>query len=95
MATINAYIEKKEVNVFAFSIFLLLFWVLGQSLDLQANKVLGTIFAFFWIPMIIMLFILPVINLTMVMKKGIRIKSYWIYGLFFNLLTIILLCTLP
>ena len=95
MADIYAIVEKKEKTVFAISTVLLLFWVLGRTLDLQMYKIVGSIFAFLWIPMVIMLFILPVINLTMLIKHGINVKAYWIYGILVNGLTLLLLCKLP
>lgn len=95
MAELLAKVEKKEKAVFILSTVLMVLWFLGQTIDLHSHKVVGTIFAFLWFPMIGMLFLLPVINLSMLIKRSVNFKAFWIYGLLVNLLTLALLYTLP
>ena len=92
MAKIYSLVEKKEKTVFGLSTVLLLLWVLGRTIDLHEHKIVGAIFEMLWVPMILMLFILPVINLTMLIKHSVDLKAYWIYGLLVNGLTLLLLC---
>lgn len=95
MAELLEKVEEKEKTIFVLSAVLMVLWVLGQTIDLNSHKIAGTIFAFLWFPMIGLLFVLPVINLTMLIKRSVNFKAYWIYGLLVNMLTLLLLCKLP
>lgn len=95
MAEMYALVEKKQKTIFALSIAVMLFWVLAHTVDLYQYKVLGAVFEMMWFPMIIMLFLLPVINLTMLLKKSLNLKAFWIYALLLNAITVFLLFKLP
>jgi len=60
---------KTSKVVFVFSILTSIFWCLGQLVDVYKFQIVGVIFEILWLPMIALLFILPILSVIFFCKR--------------------------
>lgn len=81
--------EKVITNkklLFALSISILLYWLLCNTIDVYRYAILGVFYEIIWFPMLVMLFVLPIINTySMVKTKNILIHYF---SLLLNIITL-------
>ena len=77
-------ITNKKLQL-AVSIFILLYWLLCKTIDVYKYAILGVLSEILWLPMVVLLFLLPIINLYAIFKN----KNGLIYylNLALNLIT--------
>lgn len=83
--------EKVITNkklLFALSIAILLYWLLVKTIDVYQITVLGVFYEILWFPMLVMLFILPIIN-TYLMVKSKNIPIHY-FSLLLNIITLLI-----
>jgi hypothetical protein len=83
--------EKLITNkklLFALSISLLLYWLIGKITDVYKITILSVVYEILWLPMLVLLFLLPIINTYAIFKT----KNYLIHyiNLALNLTTILI-----
>jgi hypothetical protein len=81
--------EKVITNkklLFALSISILLYWLLCNTIDVYQITILGVFYEILWFPMLVMLFVLPIIN-TYSMVKTKNIQIYY-FSLLLNIITL-------
>jgi len=77
--------------VFASSILVLCYWIIGTSFNVYSIAIVGAIFELTAIPMLCLLVILPILSILLIVRKGITIKSLSIYSLMILLINVLLL----
>ena len=83
MATpINSLSNKKaSIVVFVLSLIVTLFWLLGNLFDVYQFAVTGALFEILWLPVLALMFILPIIALILFIKDKYSFKSLNLYSL--------------
>lgn len=78
----NSFSNKKaSVIVFALSLLVSLFWLLGNLFDVYQFAVTGALFEILWLPVLALTFILPVVSLFLFIKDKFNFKSLNFYSL--------------
>jgi len=80
-------IANKKLH-FALSISMLLFWLLSKTIDVYQITFLGVLYEIIWLPMLVMLFVLPIINTYSLFKIKNSLMSY--FSLALNIITIVI-----
>jgi hypothetical protein len=75
--------------VFILSIIASGFWWFGQVVNVYNIALVGAIFELLWLPMLAMLFTLPIISLIWLVKEKFNIKSLYIYSMLIIFTTIL------
>jgi hypothetical protein len=78
--------NKKLLLVLSSS--MLLYWLLGKITDVYQITVLGVLYEILWFPMLVLLFILPIINTYAIFKNKNSLIHY--FNLALNLTTILI-----
>jgi len=85
------YMEKLITNknlLFALSISTLLYWLLSKTIDVYKITILGVLYEIIWLPMLMMLFILPIINTYSMLKTKNRQIHY--FSLLLNIIALLI-----
>ena len=77
-------ITNKKLQL-AVSIFILLYWLLCKTIDVYKYSILGVLSEILWLPMVVLLFLLPIINLYAIFKNKNSLIHY--LNLALNLIT--------
>ena len=77
-------ITNKKLQL-AVSIFILLYWLLCKTIDVYKYAILGVLSEILWLPMVVLLFLLPIINLYAIFKNKNSLIHY--LNLALNLIT--------
>ena len=77
-----------EKLLLALSSSMLLYWLLGKLTDIYQITVLGVIYEILWLPMLALLFLLPIINTYAIFKNKNSLISY--FSLALNIITILI-----
>ena len=67
---------------------MLLFWLLSKTIDVYQITFLGVLYEIIWLPMLVMLFVLPIINTYSLFKIKNSLMSY--FNLALNIITIVI-----
>jgi hypothetical protein len=73
--------KKQSRIVFLLSVFVAVYWWLGKTLDVYQTKLGGAIFEILWLPMIILLFALPIVCIGFFVKDKFNLWSLYLYSL--------------
>lgn len=73
--------HKLNFLVFALSILVFLFWFIGTNFNVYSNAFVGGLFELLSIPMLILLFAIPVISIANIIKNGFSLKSFELYSI--------------
>ena len=76
---------------FILSLIVLVFWSVGQIIDVYRYPAVGAIFEILWLFMLLMLFILPIIALVLLIKEKFSFKSLYLYTLIVTIINILLM----
>ena len=67
---------------------MLIYWLLCNTIDVYKYAILGVLYEIIWLPMLMMLFILPIINTYSMLKTKNRQIHY--FSLALNIITILI-----
>ncbi len=73
------------------SLCLFLFWVSGNVINIYRYAVVGAIFELLWLPMLAMLFVLPVLTFIFWAKEKFMIRSLYLYSMCIAIVTLLLM----
>jgi hypothetical protein len=76
-------------TVLILSIFISAFWWLGKVINIYHFAFVGAIFEILWLPVLGLLFVLPLISLVFLIKEKFNIKSFYLYSLLISAATIL------
>ena len=77
--------------VFILSIIVSGYWWLGQVINVYRFAVVGAIFEILWLPVLAMLFLLPIISLIFLVKEKVNIRSLYVYSTLLGVSTILIM----
>ena len=83
--------EKVITNkklIIALSILILSYWLLCKTIDVYKYTILGVIYEILWLPMLALLFLLPIINTYAIFKNKNSLFLYFNFAL--NIITILI-----
>ena len=75
--------------VFVMSIIVAAYWWFGQIFAVYRFAVVGAVYEILWLPVLVMLFVLPVIALVLLIKEKRNIWSLNIYSLLIGVVTVL------
>jgi len=81
---------KQSKIVLPLSILVALYWWLGKTTDVYHMKFGGALFEILWLPMIILLFALPIASLGFFIKDKLNPRSFYLYSLLIGITTILI-----
>lgn len=81
--------SKTPEIVFILSLMTSIFWSVGQLVNVYYFVVVGAIFEIVWLPMIVLLFIIPIVSLIYLVKEKFDLKSLYLYSFLISLSTVI------
>ncbi len=79
--------------VFCLSVFVTAFWILSQLIDVYKIVLVGALFEILWLPMLALLFCLPLISIYHFIKEKYNFKSLYFFLFLIQLATIFVLFT--
>ncbi len=77
-----------EKLIIALSILILSYWLLCKTIDIYKYTILGVLYEILWLPMLALLFLLPIINTYAIFKN--KNSSIHYFNLALNLITILI-----
>ena len=75
--------------VFILSIIVSGYWWLGQVINVYRFAFVGAIYEILWLPVLLILFLLPIISLILLIKEKVNVKSLYIYSMLISVTTIL------
>jgi len=75
--------------VFILSIIVPGYWWLGHVINVYSFAFVGAIFEILWLPVLLMLFVLPIISLILLIKEKVNFRSLYLYSLLIGIATIL------
>jgi len=89
MVKIFSFLESTAKFILLLSVLVLVYWVLVTSIDVYEYIVVGAIYEILWLPFLVLLFTLPILNIVMFVKNKFSLKKIWLYALLINGLTVL------
>jgi hypothetical protein len=80
-------IPNKKILLFL-SISMLIYWLLCNTIDVYKYTILGVFYEILWLPMLAMLFVLPMINTYSMLNIKNRLIHY--FSLLINIITLLI-----
>ena len=77
--------------VLALSVFVLLFVVVSRLINVYQISFVGAIFEILWLPVILLLFILPVLSIIYWIQEKFNPKSIYLYSIVLGIAAIVLM----
>ena len=90
-------IKKKKTNhaigkvVLALSVFVLVFVGLSRLLNVYQISYVGAIFEILWLPVILLLFILPVLSIIYWIQEKFNPKSIYLFSIVLGIAAVVLM----
>jgi len=81
--------SRTSIIVFILSIITSGYWWLAKGINVYNYAIVGAIFEILWLPVLGMLFSLPIISLTFLIKEKINVRSLYIYSMLIGIASII------
>ncbi len=72
---------KQSKVILVLSLLVTAYWYFGKQLDIYSTKLMGAVFEILWLPMIILLFVLPIVSIGFFVKEKFNIRSFYLYSL--------------
>ncbi|ESU28644.1 hypothetical protein FLJC2902T_12350 [Flavobacterium limnosediminis JC2902] len=89
MEKLLGFLEKKSIIILVLSVFVLGYWIGVNSMqDIYRYAIVGAVYELLWFPFLMLFFLLPILNLVMLVKSKFNFKRTWLYALIINCLTI-------
>jgi hypothetical protein len=80
-------VSKFSKIVLMSAILISLFWWLAKTVEIYKSAVLGAIFEILWLPMLVLLFILPVISFILWQKDKFSARSLFLFSMLIGVTT--------
>lgn len=72
---------KASKTIFILSVTVMLFWILGNTINVYNVAIVGAIFEILWLPMIALTLVLPVVSIVFWSKEKFAVRSLSLYSL--------------
>ena len=89
----NIAFKKTErgKTILFLSVLVCVFWCLGRFINVYRFAFVGVIFEILWLPMLGMLFLLPIISMVFLVKEKFTVRSLHLYSILIIVATILLM----
>jgi hypothetical protein len=88
-------LKYKEKIILLLSILLFSYWIIiAMKVNVYDYVVVGVIYEIVWLPMLILLFALPIINLYTIFKEREKNNKLYFISLFMNLISFLIIALL-
>lgn len=77
--------------IFIVSIFTLLSWITGKTVDIYRYAFIGALFEIFWIFMLLFVFTLPLVTVVLLIRDSFNIRSLNLYSVVISVSTLLML----
>jgi hypothetical protein len=85
--------SRSSILVLGLSIFVSAFWLIFQLINKYHNVLTGVVFEILWLPMIMLLFIIPIVSLVFWVKEKFHPRSFYFYSILIIIITILYMFT--
>lgn len=68
---------------------MLMYWLLSKTIDVYQITIIGVLYEIIWLPMLVMLFVLPIINTYLLIKTKNSLMTH--FSLALNIITILII----
>jgi hypothetical protein len=75
------YKPKMSKIIFLLSILVAVFWLIGQWTNVYHFAFVGAIYEILWLPMLTLLFLLPLLSIFFLFREKFNARSPYIYSL--------------
>lgn len=82
---------KTSALVFVLAILISAFWILGQRIDLYHYAIIGVIFELLWLPLIALIFLVPVFSFIRWWKEKFNFRSLYLYSFLITVIALVYL----
>ena len=89
--TISKANGKGSILVFVLSIWFVIYWFLGQIINIYEFAIVGVVYEILWLPMLLMGLVLPIVSLFFWYKEKFNFKSFYFFAFLLVVLTILVL----
>jgi hypothetical protein len=83
--------SRTSKMVFLLSIIVSGYWWLGQVINVNSVALVGAIFEILWLPVLVMLFVLPIISIILLLKEKVNVRSLYVYSILLGVATILIM----
>lgn len=83
--------SRKSKIVLILSILATGFWWLGQVIDVYRFAIAGVIFEMLWLPMLGVIFVLPILSMIFWAKEKFNLRSFYLYSILISVSTILIM----
>ena len=85
--------SRTSKMVFLLSIIVSGYWWLGQVINVYSVALVGAIFEILWLPVLVMLFVLPIISMILLLKEkvNVNVRSLYVYSILLGVATILIM----
>jgi hypothetical protein len=66
-----------------------IFWIFTKFVPIYENKIIGAVFEMLWLPVVIILFILPILSFLLWAGEKFRVKSVHLFSIILAALAIL------
>jgi hypothetical protein len=80
-APVTVHHSRRSKVILILSIALLIYWWIARLHLIYSSTILQVIFEIFWVPMILMFFVLPVLSIAFLWMEGFHIKSLYLVAI--------------
>jgi len=75
--------------IFILTIFVSGYWWLGKVINVYSYAFVGALFEILWLPVLLLLFVLPILSVIQLIKEKITIRSLYLYAILISVTTIL------
>lgn len=85
MQTEKNWLSKQRVLIFLLSVAVGIYWVVGKRINVYEWKLAGAISEILWLPMLILLFAMPLAAIGLWVKDKFDLRSLYLYAFLIGL----------
>jgi len=83
--------SRTSKMVFLLSIIVSGYCLLGQVINVYSVALVGAMFEILWLPVLVMLFVLPIISMILLLKEKVYVRSLYVYSILLGVATILIM----
>ena len=83
MKTIIDFLNRKRISrIFLLCSFIVcLFWIIAYTVNIYAFAITGAVYEILWLPMLLFIFLVPVVAVFMWVMQKFSFRSHYLYAL--------------
>jgi hypothetical protein len=89
MSTKKNWYSKRRVVIFLLSVLVAVYWFVAKDTSTYSSKIPGAVIEVLWLPMIILLFALPLASIGLWAKDKFNPRSIYLYAFLVGIATVV------